>query len=59
MLDGEEVGVIGNLTLLQNATLSTQPISGLDWSPDKQGLAVCTSFDQMFRVLIVTKLNLF
>ncbi|XP_034250555.1 WD repeat-containing protein 92 isoform X1 [Thrips palmi] len=59
MLDGEEVGVIGNLSLLQNSTLSTQPISGFDWSPDKQGLAVCTSFDQTFRVLIVTKLNLF
>ncbi|KAJ1529917.1 hypothetical protein ONE63_006646 [Megalurothrips usitatus] len=59
MLDGEEMGVVGNLSLLQNATLSTQPICGFDWSPDKQGLAVCTSFDQAFRVLIVTKLNLF
>lgn len=59
MLDGEEVGIVGDLTLLQNATLSSQPISGFDWSPDKQGLAVCASFDQMLRVLIVTKLNLF
>ncbi|KAE8741376.1 hypothetical protein FOCC_FOCC013075 [Frankliniella occidentalis] len=59
MIDGEEAGVAGNLTLLQNATLSSQPICGFDWSPDKQGLAVCTSFDQAFRVLIVTKLNLY
>lgn len=59
LLDGEEAGVVGNLTLLQNATLSTQPIGGFDWSPDKQGLAVCTSFDQTFRVLIVTKLSLY
>ena len=55
--DGVEVGVAGSLQYLQNATLSTQPISGLDWSPDKLGLAVCVSFDQVFRVIIVTKLN--
>lgn len=50
-------GVVGSLNLLQNSTLSSQPVSSLDWSPDKQGLAVCTSFDQCLRVLIVTKLN--
>uniref|UniRef100_W5L6E4 Dynein axonemal assembly factor 10 n=2 Tax=Astyanax mexicanus TaxID=7994 RepID=W5L6E4_ASTMX len=55
--DGEERGVAGTLNLLQNVTLSTQPISSLDWSPDKQGLCVCSSFDQCVRVLIVTKLN--
>lgn len=55
--DGEEYGVIGSLNLIQNCTLSTQPISSLDWSPDKTGLALCTSFDQTFRVVIVTKLN--
>ncbi|XP_074657007.1 dynein axonemal assembly factor 10-like [Tubulanus polymorphus] len=52
-----ELGVAGTVSLLQNATLSTQPISSFDWSPDKQGLAVCTSFDQTLRVVIVTKLN--
>ena len=51
------MGVAGSINLQQNATLSTQPISSLDWSPDKEGLAVCTSFDQQLRVVIVTKLK--
>jgi WD40 repeat protein len=55
--DGNEMGIIGTTNLLQNTTLCTQPISSLDWSPDKQGIAVCTSFDQTIRVIIVTKLN--
>jgi len=55
--EGMEMGVMGTLKKLQNMTLSTQPIASFDWSPDKEGLAVCTSFDQMLRVLIVTKLN--
>lgn len=57
--DGIAHGVAGTLQQLQNATLSTQPISALDWCVDKQGLAVCSSFDQTVRVLITTKLNLF
>ncbi|XP_030604101.1 dynein axonemal assembly factor 10 [Archocentrus centrarchus] len=55
--DGVDVGVAGSVNLLQNATLSSQPIASLDWSPDKQGLCVCSGFDQSVRVLIVTKLN--
>lgn len=55
--DGIEQGVVGNVSLLQNCTLSSQPVSSLDWCPDKQGLAVCTSFDQCLRVIITTKLN--
>ncbi|KAL7877351.1 hypothetical protein SRHO_G00039940 [Serrasalmus rhombeus] len=55
--DGVDRGVAGTLNLLQNVNLSTQPIASLDWSPDKQGLCVCSSFDQSVRVLIVTKLN--
>ncbi|KAL0276141.1 UNVERIFIED_CONTAM: hypothetical protein PYX00_003776 [Menopon gallinae] len=47
--DGLPIGVVGNLSLLQNMTISTQPISSFDWSPDKQGLGVCTSFDQTVR----------
>ncbi|KAI8487592.1 PREDICTED: WD repeat-containing protein 92-like [Branchiostoma belcheri] len=54
---GVEMGVAGTVSLLQNVTLSTQPIAGFDWSPDKAGLCVCTAFDQCLRVLIVTKLN--
>ncbi|PIK45110.1 WD repeat-containing protein 92 [Apostichopus japonicus] len=54
--DEIEMGVAGTLNLLENTTLSKQPINALDWSPDKEGLAVCTAFDQCVRVLIVTKL---
>ncbi|CAL8258789.1 unnamed protein product [Lota lota] len=56
-LEGGAMGVAGTVNLLQNVTLSTQPIASLDWSPDKQGLCVCSAFDQSVRVLIVTKLN--
>jgi hypothetical protein len=57
--DGDEIeiGVPGTVSLIQNTVLSTQPISSFDWSPDKEGLAVCTSFDQMLRICIVTKLK--
>ncbi|XP_017779626.1 PREDICTED: WD repeat-containing protein 92 [Nicrophorus vespilloides] len=56
--DGIPVGVIGELQLIQNSTLSGQPITSFDWCKDKLGLAVCSSFDQTVRVLITTKLNL-
>lgn len=55
--EGVETGVAGSVDLLQNVTLSTQPVSSFDWSPDKTGLSVCTSFDQTIRVIITTKLN--
>ena len=55
--DGADEGVMGTIALQQNVILSTQPIAGFDWSPDKTGLAVCTAFDQTLRVLIVTKLK--
>ena len=32
---GADVGVMGNVELVQNATMSTQPINSVDWSPDK------------------------
>ena len=51
-----DMGVAGTVSLQQNITLSTQPIGGFDWHPDKAGLAVCSSYDQTLRVLIVTKL---
>lgn len=55
--NGDEMGVPGTLSLLQNVGLSSQPLSGFDWSPDKLGLAVSTSFDQTVRVTVCTKLN--
>ena len=30
-----DMGVIGSVSMLQNASLSTQPITSFDWSPDK------------------------
>lgn len=57
--DKEPYGVIGDLTLLQNATLSEQPITAFDWCVDKIGLSVCSAFDQTLRVLITTKLKLY
>lgn len=51
------MGVPGSVQLLQNVGLSSQPLSSFDWSPDKLGLAVSTSFDQTLRVTLVTKLN--
>ncbi|XP_053664879.1 dynein axonemal assembly factor 10 [Anopheles marshallii] len=56
--DGQEQGVAGSLEMLHATTLSTQPVHTFDWSPDRQGLAVCGSFDQTVRVLITTNLNL-
>ncbi|XP_043469694.1 dynein axonemal assembly factor 10 [Leptopilina heterotoma] len=56
--EGAEEGSMGTIHSLQNANLSSQPISSLNWSPEKLGLAVCTSFDQCLRVLITTKLNM-
>lgn len=50
-------GVMGKLSLLQNITLSTQPIAGFDWCKEKMGLAVCVGFDQTLRLIICTKLN--
>ena len=32
---GQEEGVVGSVSLLQNVTVSSQPISSMDWSPDK------------------------
>ena len=48
---------MGSVQLLASKTVSTQPINSFDWSPDKEGLACCGSFDQCVRVVVVTKLN--
>nr|CAH7750203.1 unnamed protein product [Callosobruchus chinensis] len=47
------------MNLIQNCTLTEQPITSFDWCVDKTGLAVCSSFDQSIRVLITTKLHLY
>ena len=58
-LDSNERLVInsGCIEKLQERQISDQPISAFDWSPDKLGLAVSTSFDQKIRVLAFTNLE--
>lgn len=55
--DGSEIGIVGEVKLLQNASITSQPITSFDWSPDKMGLSVCSGLDQTIRVVIITKLN--
>mmetsp|Transcript_32948 Transcript_32948/g.63294 ORF Transcript_32948/g.63294 Transcript_32948/m.63294 type:complete len:360 (+) Transcript_32948:101-1180(+) len=55
--DDKPMGVVGSVSMLANKNVSTQPIASFDWSPDKEGLACCGSFDQCVRVICVTKLN--
>lgn len=55
--EGEPEGVAGELQELNRVSLATQPISSLDWSRDKMGLSVTTSFDQQIRAVIFTRLN--
>jgi hypothetical protein len=52
-------GVAGYLEKLNDCNVAQQPISGLDWSPDKLGLACICALDQTVKVVITTKLNLF
>lgn len=56
--DGSEPeGIVGSVQELNRVAISTQPISSIDWSRDKEGLCVTTSFDQQVRVVICTRLN--
>lgn len=55
--DGMDVGVVGTCEMLNERTLSTQPICSFDWHRDKAGLCCFAAFDQAIRVGIVTQLN--
>lgn len=57
--DGCNQGVAGKLALLQATCVSSQPINSFDWNPNRIGLAVCGSFDQAVRILLITNLNLY
>ena len=35
---GRDMGVVGSVSLLQNVTLASQPVSSMDWNPDKVSL---------------------
>ena len=52
-------GVIGSLTVLNTKEITTQPIVGFDWHPDKLGLATLVALDQTVKVYLVTRLNLY
>lgn len=54
---GDLTIIPGCVEKLQECQISEQPISAFDWSPDKLGLAVSTSFDQKIRVLAFTNLE--
>ena len=53
----ERRGVIGQVELIQRQIVASQPISSLDFHPDKCGLAVMSGYDQAVRVVLITKLN--
>ena len=57
--NGVKKGVIGTLSLLNTREITTQPIVGFDWHPDKLGLATMVALDQTVKVYLVTRLELY
>ena len=55
--EGEKFGVVGTVDLVQKQVLATQPISSLDFHPDKTGVLLMSGYDQAVRVALITKLN--
>jgi len=53
-VDGGNVGTPGDFEKLCSRQLTDKPVTSSDWSRDKAGLVVTSSFDQKIRVLIVT-----
>ena len=56
-VDGANVGTPGDFVQLCSKQVTDKPVTSSDWSRDKAGLVVTSSFDQNIRVLIVTGLN--
>ena len=54
---GSARGVAGSMERVAERSLSTQPLTALDWSPDKLGLFCCAALDQTLRVGFVTRLH--
>ena len=50
----ELVGIAGQANLVAEKAVSTQPINAFDWNRDKEGLALCSSFDSRIRLLFIT-----
>eukprot|EP00755_Sulcionema_specki_P004657 Sspe_Gene.30630::Locus_15138_Transcript_1_3_Confidence_0.600_Length_1326::g.30630::m.30630 len=57
-VDGKEKGVAGTIDEVNKVTLSQQPIASFDWNRSKEGLGICSCFDQSLRVMVCTKLDL-
>ncbi|KAL4422588.1 hypothetical protein ABPG75_008785 [Micractinium tetrahymenae] len=53
---GQKEGVAGHAELICDRGISCQPVSGFDWSPDKEGVFVAAAFDQTVRVGMVSRL---
>jgi hypothetical protein len=51
-------GIPGTIEELNKVKIGEQPVNSMDWSKDREGLLVCSAFDQAVRVMLVTKLNL-
>jgi len=43
--------------LLTTSSISNEPIPRFSWHPNKTGLGLCASFDQIVRIIIVTRLS--
>eukprot|EP00092_Neocalanus_flemingeri_P023219 GFUD01025176.1.p1 GENE.GFUD01025176.1~~GFUD01025176.1.p1 ORF type:complete len:342 (-),score=127.70 GFUD01025176.1:42-1067(-) len=52
--DGANVGTPGEFLKVSAKQLTDKPVTSSDWSQDRAGLVVTTSFDQNIRILIVT-----
>ena len=57
--EGRDKGVMGSLELLNDRKVAQQPIVGFDWNNDKEGLGISVSLDQMVKIVLFTKLNLY
>lgn len=54
---GNKKGVMGEIELLAEQKIGTQPITSWNWSTDKIGLACCVALDQTVKVIFTTKLQ--
>lgn len=46
------------LKIIYELSVSNKPVNCFDWSPDRAGLAVCSSFDKTLRVIASINLPL-
>jgi hypothetical protein len=56
-VEGRKMGVAGTHAQLADRIISSQPVSGFDWSTDKAGVFVAAAFDQTLRVGLASRLT--